>query len=181
MEEVRFVHGVGDALDKVQRAIDTSTTELTAEQVWDTWDEFREAGMLWWINRILHTFGWSIVVSIDEYGKTISAFPARTKYRGFAREDEEEGYIKVSSYINSASEELVEETKDVASFKLEIRNKDRCREAILNSKRVWEMMLGGCGCHYKYGMSSCRMRPSGEVDRVCAFSSCPLLKEAHND
>lgn len=25
-----------------------------------TWNEFREAGMLWWINRILHTFGQAV-------------------------------------------------------------------------------------------------------------------------
>ena len=27
-----------------------------------TWEEFREAGLLWFTNMILHTFGWSIVV-----------------------------------------------------------------------------------------------------------------------
>lgn len=24
-----------------------------------TWKEFRESGFLWWINMILHTFGWA--------------------------------------------------------------------------------------------------------------------------
>ena len=25
-----------------------------------SWEEFRNAGLLWWINMILHTFGWAI-------------------------------------------------------------------------------------------------------------------------
>jgi hypothetical protein len=27
-----------------------------------SWDEFRNSGLLWWINMILHTFGWAIAV-----------------------------------------------------------------------------------------------------------------------
>lgn len=27
-----------------------------------SWDEFRNSGLLWWINMILHTFGWAIEV-----------------------------------------------------------------------------------------------------------------------
>ena len=42
-----------------------------------TWAEFSDAGMLWWLNRILHTFGWSIVIDGE------SAFPARTEWLGF--------------------------------------------------------------------------------------------------
>lgn len=31
-----------------------------------TWKEFRDSGFLWWINMILHTFGWAICVEVDE-------------------------------------------------------------------------------------------------------------------
>ena len=31
-----------------------------------TWIEFKETGLLWWINMILHTFGWVIVLEIDK-------------------------------------------------------------------------------------------------------------------
>ena len=31
-----------------------------------SWDEFRNNGLLWWINMILHTFGWAIVTEIDK-------------------------------------------------------------------------------------------------------------------
>ena len=53
------------------------------------WDEFRNEGMLWWINRILHTFGWSIVMSYDEEGNFLEAFPARTTWLGFSKEIDE--------------------------------------------------------------------------------------------
>ena len=36
-----------------------------------TWKEFRENGFLWWINMILHTFGWAIVIDIDDNGEEI--------------------------------------------------------------------------------------------------------------
>lgn len=31
-----------------------------------TWEEFRESGMLWWVNRMLHLLGWAIVVLESE-------------------------------------------------------------------------------------------------------------------
>ena len=31
-----------------------------------TWKEFIDAGFLWWINMILHTFGWSICIEVDD-------------------------------------------------------------------------------------------------------------------
>ena len=37
-----------------------------------SWKEFRECGMLWWINMILHTMGWAITYEFDEEGNCIS-------------------------------------------------------------------------------------------------------------
>lgn len=48
-----------------------------------TWEEFRECKLLWWINMILHTFGWAIVTEIDEDNKVCECYPARVKFRGF--------------------------------------------------------------------------------------------------
>ncbi|WP_207733339.1 hypothetical protein [[Clostridium] symbiosum] len=31
-----------------------------------SWEEFRNAGLLWWINMILHTFGWAITVDLKD-------------------------------------------------------------------------------------------------------------------
>ena len=31
-----------------------------------SWNEFRESGLFWWTNMVLHTFGWAIVLEIEE-------------------------------------------------------------------------------------------------------------------
>ncbi|WP_110939828.1 hypothetical protein [Geosporobacter subterraneus] len=77
-----------------------------------TWKDFRESGLLWWINMILHTFGWSIVVNVDSTGEITEAFPARVKFRGFSEDDNTDGYIKVSRYINNNAKILEIEAKE---------------------------------------------------------------------
>jgi len=77
-----------------------------------TWDQFREAGMLWTINRVLHIFGWCVVVSTDdETGETLGAFPVRTGWRGFTREREERGYRRVTAWMKAAGSAVAEETE----------------------------------------------------------------------
>lgn len=58
-----------------------------------TWQEFKDSGLLWWINMILHTFGWAIVFEISKRGKIINVYPARVKYRGFDMKSTENGYV----------------------------------------------------------------------------------------
>ena len=49
-----------------------------------TWIEFKETGLLWWINMILHTFGWVIVLEIDKYTKELlDEYQPRVKKRVF--------------------------------------------------------------------------------------------------
>lgn len=75
-----------------------------------TWEEFRNAGLLWWINMILHTFGWAIVVDLDmETGKISDCYPARIKFRGFDENSNSNGYIKVTKFMNENAEELYKE------------------------------------------------------------------------
>ena len=64
-----------------------------------SWEQFRQSGMLWWVNRILHTFGLVIVVEVNEDGKVLEAYPAECDYQGFGMEDEIEGFAKVSQYM----------------------------------------------------------------------------------
>ena len=77
-----------------------------------TWREFRESGFLWWINMILHTFGWAIVVDIDDNGEITDAYPARVKFRGFGEKNNTEGYIKVSKYMKENVSDLLEEAEN---------------------------------------------------------------------
>ena len=77
-----------------------------------TWKEFRESGFLWWINMILHTFGWAIFVDVDDNGEITDAYPARVKFRGFGEKNNTEGYIKVSQYMKENVSDLLEEAEN---------------------------------------------------------------------
>jgi len=74
-----------------------------------TWEEFRESGLLWWANMILHTFGWAIVLEIED-NVVIGAYPARVKFRGFSEDINSEGYVKVTKYLKDNIEILDQET-----------------------------------------------------------------------
>lgn len=75
-----------------------------------TWKEFQEIGLLWWINRSLHLFGWAIV--IEEVNGSINVYPARVQYRGFAPESEDRGFKRVTKYLSESSDELLIETEE---------------------------------------------------------------------
>lgn len=77
-----------------------------------TWKEFQSSKLLWWINRILHTFGWAIVLEQQEDGSISDAYPARVKFRGFHESGEEEGFIGITMYLNEVIGDLVEEVKE---------------------------------------------------------------------
>ena len=77
-----------------------------------TWKEFRQSGFLWWINMILHTFGWAIVYESDQNEEITSVYPARVKFRGFEEKSNTEGYIKVSEYMKSNVDELLKEAEE---------------------------------------------------------------------
>ena len=73
-----------------------------------TWQEFKDSGVLWWINMILHTFGMAIVCEIadDEITKV---YPARVKFRGFFFFINTEGYQKISRYLRDNACDLERE------------------------------------------------------------------------
>ena len=77
-----------------------------------SWKEFRDSGLLWWINMILHTFGWAICLEMDEDGEITDVYPARVKFRGFNEESNTNGYIKISKYMKENADELLEEAKE---------------------------------------------------------------------
>ena len=74
-----------------------------------TWKEFQDSHLLWWVNRTLHLFGWSIVLIMQEDGSITDAFPARVRFRGFIEEDNEEGFVELTNYIKENIDDLVEE------------------------------------------------------------------------
>lgn len=76
-----------------------------------TWEEFRKTGLLWFVNVIIHVFGWAIVVEVED-GKIIDSYPARVKFRGFDEASNTIGYKNVSEYMKENASELWEEAKE---------------------------------------------------------------------
>ena len=75
-----------------------------------TWNEFRETGLLWWINRGLHLFGWAIVVECDvDTGEVEKVYPARVSYRGFESSSEERGFYILTKHLNDTAHHLMTE------------------------------------------------------------------------
>jgi len=75
-----------------------------------TWGEFRDLGLLWFINRTLHLFGWALVFDYDENKVLKEVYPTRCKFRGFSEKNESEGFIKVTKYLKENIEILEKET-----------------------------------------------------------------------
>ena len=75
-----------------------------------SWEEFRETGLLWMINAVLHLFGWAIVYQMED-GEAKKVYPARVAYRGFDEKSNTEGYARVSGYLKENIEELSEEAQ----------------------------------------------------------------------
>jgi len=73
-----------------------------------TGKEFRETGLLWFINTVLHMFGWAIVW--DSNNDEI--YPARVKFRGFVPELNDKGYQNVSKYLKDNIDELLKEAQE---------------------------------------------------------------------
>ena len=63
-----------------------------------TWDEFSKTGLLWWINRTLHLFGWAIVFQHDN-NKIVEVYPAKVNYRGFSEGSETVGFTRLTNYL----------------------------------------------------------------------------------
>lgn len=77
-----------------------------------SWKDFKETGLLWFINTILHTFGWAICVDVDNNGVITNAYPARVTFRGFREESNTNGYINVSRYLKENIDELTKEAEN---------------------------------------------------------------------
>lgn len=72
------------------------------------WTEFRDSGLLWFVNQTLHLFGWALVYDTE----TGAVTPYKCKFRGFTEEINTEGYKKVTKHLQENIEELVEESKE---------------------------------------------------------------------
>lgn len=67
--------------------------------------EFRESGMLWLVNSILHLFGMAITYD----PKTDKLEAAVVRYRGFAEDANDKGYKNVTEYMKDNVLELLKD------------------------------------------------------------------------
>lgn len=73
------------------------------------WKEFQNAGLLWWVNRMLHLFGWAIVVEQEEDGTITKAYPARCRFRGFEEDSDGEGFERLTNHIKEQLPNMLED------------------------------------------------------------------------
>ena len=77
-----------------------------------TWRDFKDAKLLWFVNRILHVFGWSIILVTEEDGDISEAYPARVKFRGFDEKSESEGFVGITNHLAETIDELRKEAAE---------------------------------------------------------------------
>lgn len=77
-----------------------------------TWQEFADAGLFWWVNRVLHLFGWAIVHEQSDNGDIVRVYPARCRARGFDASVEAAGFEKLTNHLNGRMPDLMEDFKD---------------------------------------------------------------------
>jgi hypothetical protein len=79
-----------------------------------TWSEFRQTGLLLFVNSFLHIFGWSIACeyksgSTPETSEPEKVYPIRTTWRGFDVESSEKAYEHITKYMKDNAGELFDE------------------------------------------------------------------------
>lgn len=76
-----------------------------------SWAEFRETGLLFLINIVLHTFGWAIIVevNVENEKEVVNCYPARVNYRGFPEKISQECYLNIARYMRENAEEIYQE------------------------------------------------------------------------
>ena len=94
----------------------------------NAWKAFKDAGLLWWVNRILHLFGWSIVLNVDiATFKVLDAYPMRTTWKGFTPEAEEMGFKHLQQYMTTLKFEDIpdtgEQTDGTGKMKMDIHER----------------------------------------------------------
>lgn len=77
-----------------------------------SWGEFRSSGLLWFTNRILHTFGWALVLQYDDKGLVSDCYPARVKFRGFDEKTETDGFTKITRYMCNNAESMMDDISE---------------------------------------------------------------------
>lgn len=79
------------------------------------WEEFRNSGLLWFVNRILHLFGRAICLDFEEDEKgnltrVKKAYFARCRFRGFDEKTINNSFKNLTNFLET---NIAEIKKDV--------------------------------------------------------------------
>ena len=100
------------------------------------WKEFRKTKLLWFINMILHVFGWVIVLEDNGHGG-IEAVPRRSTFRGFPEKTNTMGYLLLQKYLKENIDEIYKETEDQPEVCALVPDTPRdVRHRIMNKQRA---------------------------------------------
>lgn len=85
---------------------------LFDKQTAERWEKFRKAGLLQFVNAILHVFGYALYIVLNENNNVQSAYPARCSFRGFDEKSNTEMYYRLGKYIEENGQSIVNEGFD---------------------------------------------------------------------
>ncbi len=74
-----------------------------------SWEDFRSAGLLWFINSSLHLFGVALVFEGDKEGHITSVYPARTNVRGFTEGANNRGFKRMSQFMKDEADRIIDD------------------------------------------------------------------------
>lgn len=62
--------------------------------------DFQESGLVWYLNQQLHLFGMALAIKTNKDG-TQQLIPYECKFRGFDEKTNDEGYKKLTKYMET--------------------------------------------------------------------------------
>jgi hypothetical protein len=79
-----------------------------------TWREFQDSGLLWFVNRMIHLFGWSIVFEYEDETSEVPTrvYPAKNSCRGFDYETEDKGFANLTEHMKNNVDAWLKDVKE---------------------------------------------------------------------
>lgn len=76
-----------------------------------TWEEFKNSGLLWFVNNTLHLFGRAIVFEYTKNKKIKRVYFARCRFRGFSEKCINKGFNNLTNFLSKNIKELKRDIK----------------------------------------------------------------------
>jgi hypothetical protein len=74
-----------------------------------SWEEFRLAGLLWWVNHLLHLFGWALVLEMNDDETIRDVYPAHCHFRGFETKNNDLGFWRLTKHMHANADRVLKD------------------------------------------------------------------------